>query len=90
MKIRLANRIDENGLNLFDDSYEYCEDMTQEDAILVRSASLHDVDFPDSLLAIARAGAGVNNIIIYRSINARKKASLFSIRPVPMPMRSRN
>ena len=64
MKIRLANRIDENGLNLFDDSYEYCEDMTQEDAILVRSASLHDVDFPDSLLAIARAGAGVNNIPI--------------------------
>ena len=64
MKIRLANRIDENGLNLFDDSYEYCEDMTQEDAILVRSASLHDADFPDSLLAIARAGAGVNNIPI--------------------------
>ena len=64
MKIRLANRIDENGLNLFDNSYEYCEDMTQEDAILVRSASLHDADFPDSLLAIARAGAGVNNIPI--------------------------
>ena len=66
MKIRLANRIDESGLDLFDDSYEYCENMTDEDAILVRSASLHDHPFSDRLLAIARAGAGVNNIPIER------------------------
>ncbi len=64
MRIKLANRIDEKGLDLFDDSYEYCENMNEEDAILVRSASLHDYDFPSSLLAIARAGAGVNNIPI--------------------------
>ncbi len=64
MKIRLANRIAESGLELFDDSYEYCENMTEEDGILVRSASLHDYQFPDTLLAIARAGAGVNNIPI--------------------------
>ena len=42
MKIRLANRIDEKGLELFDDSYDYCEEMENEDAILVRSASLHE------------------------------------------------
>lgn len=64
MKIRLANRIDEKGLALFDDSYQYCEEMEHEDAILVRSASLHEYEMPESLLAIARAGAGVNNIPI--------------------------
>ena len=66
MKIRLANRIDENGLELFDDSYDYCENMTEEDAILVRSANLLDYEFPKNLLAISRAGAGVNNIPIER------------------------
>ncbi|MBR0461917.1 MAG: phosphoglycerate dehydrogenase [Erysipelotrichaceae bacterium] len=64
MKVRLANRIDENGLKLFGETYEYGEDLKDEDAILVRSASLHDYDLPESLLAIARAGAGVNNIPI--------------------------
>ena len=64
MKIRLANRIDENGLQLFDDKYDYCENMEDEDAILVRSANLLDTEFPEKLLAIARAGAGVNNIPI--------------------------
>ena len=64
MKIRLANRIDENGLKLFNGNYEYGEDVQNEDAILVRSASLHDCAFPENLLAIARAGAGVNNIPI--------------------------
>ncbi|MBQ6333553.1 MAG: phosphoglycerate dehydrogenase [Erysipelotrichaceae bacterium] len=62
MKIKLADLIDENGLDLFDDSYDYCPDMTDEDAILVRSTSLHEYEFPENLLAIARAGAGVNNI----------------------------
>ena len=64
MKIRLANRIDENGLKLFNDNYEYSEELTNEDAILVRSANLLETDFPESLLAISRAGAGVNNIPI--------------------------
>ena len=64
MKIKLANKIDEKGLELFDDSYDYCPDRENEDAILVRSASLHDYEMPENLLAIARAGAGVNNIPI--------------------------
>lgn len=70
MKIRLANRIDENGLELFDDKYDYCENMENEDGILVRSASLLDTEFPENLLAIARAGAGVNNIPIERCTNS--------------------
>lgn len=64
MKIRLANRIDENGLKLFNDNYEYSEELTNEDAILVRSANLLETEFPETLLAISRAGAGVNNIPI--------------------------
>lgn len=66
MKIRLANRIDENGLKLFSDKYEVGEDVKDEDGILVRSANLLEEKFPSSLLAIARAGAGVNNIPLDR------------------------
>ena len=62
--IRCMNKIDPNGLKLLDGRYEYGEDVTGEDGILVRSQSLHDYDFPKSLCAIARAGAGVNNIPI--------------------------
>ncbi|MBQ6655027.1 MAG: phosphoglycerate dehydrogenase [Erysipelotrichaceae bacterium] len=65
-KIKLANRIDENGLAEFGKDYQYGEDITDEDGILVRSAALHEYEFPKSLLAISRAGAGVNNIPIQR------------------------
>lgn len=47
---------------LTEDTYVISEDESHYDAILVRSAKCHDMTFPDSLLAIARAGAGVNNI----------------------------
>jgi D-3-phosphoglycerate dehydrogenase len=60
--IKLVNNISEVGLKRLNDQYLVGEDMDNEDAILVRSASLHDYDFPASLKAIARAGAGVNNI----------------------------
>lgn len=70
MKIKLANKIDEKGLELFGEGYDYSPDMENEDAILVRSASLHDYEMPKSLLAIARAGAGVNNIPIDRCSEA--------------------
>ncbi len=46
------------------DKYEVSEDAENYDAVLVRSAKCHDIDFPESVLAIARAGAGVNNIPI--------------------------
>ncbi|MCR5067110.1 MAG: phosphoglycerate dehydrogenase [Erysipelotrichaceae bacterium] len=65
-KIRLANRIDENGLAEFKSDYQYGEDIENEDGILVRSASLHEYQFPENLLAISRAGAGVNNIPIQK------------------------
>ena len=61
-KIKLMNKIADNGLAKFDDNYDYKENIDDEDAIIVRSASLHDYDLNPNLKAIARAGAGVNNI----------------------------
>lgn len=56
------NPISPVGLQNFSDNYEKTEDVNKAQGILVRSASMHEMDFPDELLAIARAGAGVNNI----------------------------
>ncbi len=61
-KINCLNPIAACGLDLFSKEYEIVENLDQADAVLVRSASMHDLELPDSLLAIARAGAGVNNI----------------------------
>lgn len=62
MKIQTLNKIAKIGLDGFDGKYEICDTCDTPDGILVRSASLHEMDFPASLQAIARAGAGVNNI----------------------------
>lgn len=64
MNIKLYNKISSKGLNLFDDKYHVDVDVDKPDAILVRSAKLHDIELNDELKAIARAGAGVNNIPI--------------------------
>ena len=62
-KIKLMNKIAKVGTDVFDRAkYEVGEDLTNEDAIMVRSAALHDVEFADTVAAIARCGAGVNNI----------------------------
>lgn len=61
--IKTLNKISDVGLSKFDTAkYTYADDIENPDAIMVRSASMHDMDMPESLLAIARAGAGVNNI----------------------------
>lgn len=63
MKIKLFNKIANIGMNRFDKGlYEFSEDFDNYDAVMVRSAKLHDVEFPADLKCIARAGAGVNNI----------------------------
>ena len=56
------NPIAEKGLRLFGDNYKKTETVDQCDAILVRSAKMHDMELPKSVCAVARAGAGVNNI----------------------------
>lgn len=56
------NPIAEVGLERFNEKYTETKNMDEADGILVRSASMHDMELPDNLLAVARAGAGVNNI----------------------------
>ena len=56
------NPISDNGLDLFNTNYKKTEDINEADAVLVRSAKMHDMELPEKLLAVARAGAGVNNI----------------------------
>ncbi len=70
-RIKTMNKISPVGLAKLDPAlFEVGEDVENEDGILVRSAKLHDYEFPDSLLAIARAGAGTNNIPIERCSEA--------------------
>ena len=64
MNIKLLNKIDDVGLKIFSNAYNVGEDITNEDGILVRSANLLETEFGENLKAIARAGAGVNNIPI--------------------------
>ena len=66
MKVKLLNKIAKIGLDQFDANYECNEDFQDYDAIMVRSAKLHDVEFSKDLKCIARAGAGVNNIPLDR------------------------
>ncbi|MGC7871851.1 phosphoglycerate dehydrogenase [Desulfosporosinus sp. SYSU MS00001] len=61
-KINRLNNIANVGLELLTDNYEMVESLNNADAALVRSANLHETELPNSLKAIARAGAGVNNI----------------------------
>lgn len=60
--ILTLNKISKNGLDRFGERYVCSNDVKDPDAILVRSASMHEYDFSENTLAIARAGAGVNNI----------------------------
>ncbi len=66
-KILILNNISDKGLDLLpEDNYTITEEEQNPDAILLRSYKMHDMDIPDSLLAVGRAGAGTNNIPIDR------------------------
>lgn len=64
--IKCLNKISSAGIQRFGENYVCSESVENPDAILVRSASMHEMEFPTNLLAIGRAGAGVNNIPIDR------------------------
>ncbi len=64
--IKTYNKISKVGLTEFSDKYAVADEIDNPVGAIVRSAALHDVDFDNSLLAIARAGAGTNNIPIER------------------------
>lgn len=61
-KIHCLNPIAKCGTELFPAGYEMTDKAADADAVLVRSASMHDMELPENLLAVGRAGAGVNNI----------------------------
>ena len=64
-KIQTLNKIDPDGLKLFPlDNYEIASEIPNPDAIVLRSFKMHDMELPATLKAVARAGAGVNNIPI--------------------------
>lgn len=61
-QLHCLNPISKVGLQNLTDAYQMTENVNEAQGILVRSASMHEMELPDSLLAVARAGAGVNNI----------------------------
>ena len=65
-KVHCLNKISPIGTDLLSSDYEQVADFESADAVLVRSAAMHDMQFPVQLAAIARAGAGVNNIPLER------------------------
>ncbi len=70
-RIKTLNKISPSGLAVLDQSrFQVGSDVEQEDGVLVRSAAMHDYEFPAELRAIARAGAGTNNIPIDRCSEA--------------------
>ena len=84
--VQTLNKISKIGLSRLGDNYNIADDVQNPDAVLVRSAAMHDMELPESLLAIARAGAGVNNIPLdkFRLTSAVKRVSLYSTLPVQM------
>ena len=61
-KIHCLNAISKYGTDLLTEDYELTERLEEADGILVRSAAMHEMELPYRLLAVARAGAGVNNL----------------------------
>lgn len=71
LKIKTLNKISPVGLDCFDRKYyTYGDEIENPDAVMVRSAAMHEMELPESLKAIARAGAGVNNIPVDRCSEA--------------------
>ena len=70
-RIKTLNKISPAGLSVLDAGrYEVSDAVENEDGILVRSADMHEYQFPEALRAVARAGAGTNNIPIDRCSEA--------------------
>ena len=72
-KIYCLNNISPEGLALLTDNYEVIENIDEADAILVRSADMHEMEVPANLKAVARAGAGVTRHHRRRGVGARQR-----------------
>ena len=69
-KIHCLNAIASVGTDIFNENYKLTDNINEADAVMVRSAAMGDMEFSKNLLAIARAGAGVNNIPLERCADA--------------------
>ena len=69
-QVHYLNSISPKGTALWTEDYQKVDNAADADAILVRSAAMHDMELPGNLLAIARAGAGVNNIPLQKCAEA--------------------
>ena len=79
-QINCLNPISKVGLDRLTADYKVTDNMNDAEGVLVRSASMHEMDLPENLLAVARAGAGVNNIPLDKCAqNAGFKLKLFVI-----------
>ena len=65
-QVHYLNKISPKGTDLWTENYQATEQVQDADAILVRSAAMHEMEFSKNLVAVARAGAGVNNIPLDR------------------------
>ena len=65
-QVHYLNPISAKGTDLWTENYQTAENVNDADAVVVRSAAMHDMEFSKNLLAVARAGAGVNNIPLDR------------------------
>ena len=68
-KIHCLNNISKEGLSVLSKDYTLTDDLKESDAVLVRSFNMHELDLKDDVLAVARAGAGVNNIPLDKYAN---------------------
>jgi D-3-phosphoglycerate dehydrogenase len=68
-KIHCLNNISKEGLSVLSDDYTLTDNIKESDAILVRSFNMHELDLKDDEIAVARAGAGVNNIPLEKYAN---------------------
>lgn len=69
-KVHCLNNISTEGLAVLTDDYVLTDDIAEADAVLVRSADMHEMELPETLKVIARAGAGVNNIPLQKCADA--------------------
>ena len=65
-QVHYLNSVSKKGTDLWTENYQTAENVNDADAVVVRSAAMHDMELPKNLLAVARAGAGVNNIPLDR------------------------
>ena len=68
-KIHCLNNISKEGLSVLSDDYTLTDNIKESDAILVRSFNMHELNLKDDVIAVARAGAGVNNIPLEKYAN---------------------